>query len=255
MLFESLEHQTFDKNEYELIWCDKLYKERKNLIYVWSKDNDITINYFQPKNKSNYHVHSSVLNECLERAKGKYCIVVGDYSYFDPNWIDIHYQYNNAGYCLSAPQRIYGLPKLSTSLDHPISVFYDTFTPEIFKILPQFRLDSGMELDSKIQLPNGVLIDHRYCYNRNESFPLEAAKKINGWNENYNNRVGESNKEFYLRLLQENKLQIVCDGKATIHRIMSYSIPPFTEFLANEIDGSVNHERYKLLCKKYNVLE
>lgn len=244
-----LERQTFPKTEFELILCDKLYKERKDLIYVWATDNDINVNHFQPKNMSNYHVHSSILNECLERATGKYIICIGDYSYFDPNFIDIHYQYNEAGYCLSAPQKIYALPKLSTCLEQPISVFVENFNPDIFKLLPQFLMDP------KLQLPNGSLIDHRYCYNRNESFPTKAAKNINGWDESYNNRVGPSNKEFYLRLIHENKLQIACDGRASIYRILSYPIPPHTEFLAEEIDDSVNQSRYKQLCEKYNVGE
>lgn len=248
-----LERQTFPKEDFELLLCDKLYKERKDLIYIWAKDNDINVIHFSPKNRSEYHVHSSVLNECLERAMGEYTIVIGDYSYFDSNFIDIHYQYNRAGYTLSSPQRIYGLPKLSTSLEHPISIFRDEFTPEVLKILPQFRLDNGSELDPKIHLPNGTLIDFHYWYNRNESFPTEVAREIGGWDEAYNNRVGESNIEFGLRMQYEGKQTIVCDGRATIHRIMSYAIPPFTSFLSDETDGSINHERYKLLCEKYGV--
>ncbi len=244
-----LEHQTFPKEDFEVIICDKLYKERKDLICVWATDNEININHFEPKNKSQYHVHSSVLNECLEKVEGKYTIVIGDYSYMDPNFIDIHYRYNEAGYCLSAPQHIFGLPKLSNSLCHPISVFAEPFTPEIFKIVPPF------ELDPKLKCPNGALIDFHNWYNRNESFPTEVAKKINGWDENYNNRTGESNLEFGLRMQYEGKQKIACDGRAAIYRIMSYSIPPFTEFLADETDSSVNHERYKQLCKKYNISE
>lgn len=247
MLFTGLEYQTFPKEDYELILCDKLYKERKDLIYVWAKDNDINVNHFEPENKSNYHVHSSVLNECLKKASGEYCIIIGDYTFMQPDWIDIHYQYNKAGYCLSAPQRIYGLPKLSSCLDHPISVFVENFKPEIFKLLPQFQMDP------KLQLPNGVLIDFHYWYNRNESFPTDSARKIGGWDERYNDRTGPSNLEFGLRMQYEAGCKIACDGRASIQRIMSYPIGPFTEFLSEETDDFINQERYKELCKKYNV--
>ena len=249
MLFAGLEHQTFPKDDYELIWCDKIYKERKDLVYVWAKDNNINVIHFEPKNQSKYHIHSSVLNECLEKASGDMCLVIGDYSYMLPHWIDIHYQYNKSGYCLSAPQLIYGLPKLSSCLEHPISVFYEDFNPNVFKVLPQFIMDP------KLQLPNGTLIDHRYCYNRNESFPTLAAKNISGWDESYNNRVGPSNKEFYLRLIYEENCKFACDGRAAIQRIMSYSIPPFLDFLSEEVDDSINQERYKSLCKKYGANE
>ena len=249
MIFAGLEHQTFDKNEYQLVWCDKLYKERRDLVWMWAKENDINVVHFAPKNQSSYHVHSSVLNECLDKASGDICLVIGDYTYMLPHWLEIHYAYHQAGYCLSAPQRIYGLPKLSTCLEHPISIFYETFNSDMFKLLPIFNMDP------KLQLPNGALIDHRYSYNRNDSFPTEMARKINGWDEAYNNRVGPSNKEFFLRLIHECGAKIACDGRAEIYRVMSYPIPPFTEFLTDETDDSINMNRYKELCKKYNVEE
>jgi len=249
MLFAGLEHQTFSKEDYQLILCDKLYKKRKDSVWVWAKDNGINVIHFEPKNQSNYHVHSSVLNECLNKASGEMCLVIGDYTYMLPHWMEIHYAYHQSGYCLSAPQRIYGLPKLSSSLEHPISIFYDDFNPDIFKLMPQFMLDP------KLQLPNGSIIDHKYSYNRNDSFPTKMARQINGWDESYNNRVGPSNKEFYLRLIHECGAKIACDGRAEIYRIMSYPIPPFTCFLSDETDSSINHERYKQLCKKYNVSE
>lgn len=245
MIFAGLEHQTFDKNKYELVWSDKLYKERKDLVWVWAKENGINVIHFPPKNNSNYHVHSSVLNECLNKASGESCIVIGDYTYMLPHWMEIHYAYHQAGYCLSSPQRIYGLPKLSSNLEHPISVFYNDFDPDMFKLLPQFMLDP------KIQLPNGTLIDFHYWYNRNESFKRLDALKIGGWDENYNNRAGQSNLEFGLRLQCEANCKIISDGRAEIHRIMSYPIPPFTEFLSEEMD--INISRYNKLCDKYGV--
>lgn len=249
MLFAGLEHQTFPKEDYELILCDKLYKERCGLVAEWAKENSINLIHFTPKNDSKYHIHSTVLNECLEKSHGDICIVIGDYTFFNEHWIDIHYKYNIAGYCLSAPQMIYGLPKLSSFLEHPISVFSEPFNVEILKVLPQFMMDP------KLQLPNGILIDHRYCYNRNESFTTSSAKKIGGWDESYNNRVGPSNKEFFLRLIHEANCKIACDGRAAIQRIMSYSIPPFTEFLSDETDDYINMQRYKELCAKFNAPE
>jgi len=244
-----LERQTFDKNEYELILCDKLYKHRRGLMREWADENGINLIHFSPKNNSQYHVHSSVLNECLEKAQGKYSIVIGDYTYPEPHWIEIHHAYNEAGYCLSAPQKIFGLPKLSTYLEHPISVFYEPFTPEVFKIIPPFDLDPGHDL------PNGTIINHLGWHNRNDSFPTEIGRQIGGYDESYNNRVGKSNLEFGLRLIHEGKQKIACDGRATIYRILSYAIPPHLEFLAPETDSSINDERYEILCKKYNIKE
>lgn len=248
-----LERQTFPKEEWELILCDKLYKHRRGLLQEWADENKINLIHFQPKNNSTYHVHSSVLNECLEKASGEFSIVIGDYTYVLPHWIDIHYAYNESGYCLSGPQRIYGLPKLSTYLEHPISVFNENFKPEILRILPQFKLETGDLLDPKLKLLNGSLIDYKYWHNRNESFPTEVARNIGGWDESYNNRVGPSNLEFGLRMQYEGKQKIACDGRAVIYRILSYPIPPHTEFLAEETDSSVNEARYQQLCRKYGV--
>jgi hypothetical protein len=247
MIFAGLEHQTFNKNEWELIWCDKLYNERKTFVNTWSEEHNITVKHFEPQDQSPYHIHSSVLNECLEKSEGKYSIVIGDYSYVVPNWIEIHHTYNEAGYCLCAPQKIYALPRLCNNLEQPLSVFKEDFTPDMFKLLPQFMMDP------KLQLLNGALIDFHYWYNRNESFPTEIGKKIGGWDKQYNNRVGPSNLEFGLRIQYEGKQKIACDGRAAIYRILSYPIPPHVEFLAEEIDDSINQSRYKQLCKKYNV--
>lgn len=250
IFFAGIECQIFPRADFEIIWCDKLYDIRKEIVEKWAKENSINVIHFAPENNSKYHVHSSVLNECLKRASGEYCLVIGDYSYMEPDWISVHYQYNNAGYALSGLQKIYGLPKLSPSLEHPISVFIEDFTINTLKLLPEFYL-----IDPKFNLPNGALIDHRYCYNRNESFLTKAAIKIGGWDERYNNRTGESNKEFYLRLIYEGGEKIAYDKRAQIHRIMSNPIPPFTEFLCDETDSSINHERYALLCKKYGANE
>lgn len=247
MFLAGLEHQTFKKEDYELILCDKLYNERHKFIEQWSEENNINVIHFAPENQSTFHVHSSVLNECLNRASGEYCIVVGDYTYMPPDWIYLHWAYNNGGYCLSAPQKIYGLPRLSPNLEHPISTFAENFNVEMLKVLPQFNMDP------KLQLPDGALIDFHYWYNRNESFPTNFARNIGGWDERYNDRPGPSNLEFGLRLQHEAGCQIACDARATIYRIMSYPIPPHVDFLSTEVDDSINQERYKELCKKYNV--
>lgn len=254
VLTYGLERQTFDKNDWELILCDKLYNERKDFIEDWANKHDINLIHFEPKNQSEYHIHSSVLNECLEKAQGKYSIIIGDYSYVEPWWINAHYQYNEAGYCLSAPQRIYALPKLKDNITDPISIFLEPFHPNVLETLAQFSIDSVPVVDQKLLMPVGSIIDFRFWYNRNESFPTEKAKEIGGWDERYNGRVGESNLEFGLRMQYEAGCKIATDKRVTIHRILSYCIPPFTKFLCSELDSSINHERYIELCKKHGVL-
>lgn len=247
MLFSMFEVQTFD--EYEIILCDKLYNIRKDIVKEWSQKNNINVDHFEPKNISEYHKHSSILNESLIKCKGKYTIVIGDYTFAESNWMEWHYKYNAAGYCLSAPQNVYALPKLKCNLDQPFSTFDENFNPEIFKIVPPIALDP------KLGFPIGAIINHQYCHNRNESFPTKAAMDIAGWDENYDDYVGASNKEFYLRLIHEANCNIACDNRASIHRIMSYPIPPFTKFKALETDDSISMSQYKELCKKYGAVE
>jgi len=247
MLFESFKKQTFLKSEFEIVWSDKLYNRRATIVKNWAQENKINVIHFEPQNQSDYHSHNSSLNQCLEKATGQYTIILSDYTYMNPYWIDIHYQYNEAGYCLSAPQIIYGLPKLKSNLEDPFSTFYEEFNTKMFTVLPQFRMDP------KLDAPNGTLVDHRTCYSRNESFPTIYARKIGGWDESYNGRTGPANIEFYVRLIYENNLKFVSDGRAAIQRIMSYPIPPFVKFFDPEDVAIVSTNKYNLLCKKYGV--
>ncbi len=248
MLFLGLENQTFSKSDYELILVDKLYKHRHHLISDWAARNDINIIHLSPTNNSEYHVHSSILNQCLKAATGDCCIVMGDYTYTEPQWIERHYLHYLNGWCTTAPQVIYGLPKLKENLKQCISVFTEPFDIQTLKILPQYKMDV------KLQLPH-QMVDHRVCYNRNESFPRKKALEINGFDERYDNFVGPSNKEFYLRLIYDGKCKIVNDPNNYVHRIMSYPIPPFTNFKSSELDDSMMMKIYKELCKKYNAEE
>lgn len=248
MLFLGLENQTAPKFEWELILVDKLYKHRHHIVEDWAAKNDINAVHLPPTNTSEYHIHSSILNQCLKTATGDCCIVMGDYTYTEPNWIKRHYLHHLNGWCATAPQIIYGLPKLKENLKQCISTFTEPFDAQTLKILPQY------EMDIKLQLQH-VMVDHRVCYNRNESFPREKALEINGFDERYDFNVGPSNKEFYLRLIYEAKCKIANDPDNYIHRIMSYPIPPFTNFKSSEHDNSRTTEIYKETCKKYNVEE
>lgn len=138
--------------------------------------------------------------------------------------------------------------KLKTNLKQCYSVFEEPFSPEMFKILP----DSKMDL--KLQLP-AAIIGYKYWHNRNESFPRQKALDIGGWDEEYNNSVGPSNLEFGLRMQYEAKCRIANDPQNMIYRLLSYPIPPFTKFTTSELDDSKNMKRFKELCKKYNVEE
>lgn len=246
--FFGFEHQNFPKEDYELILCDKLYDFRKTMVENRARNSGINVVHFAPKKDSERHVHSSVLNECLAKARGDCCIVIGDYSCFEPHWIERHYQHYLLGVCCSSPQIIYGLPKLQENLKKGYSVFDNSFNMEMFGILPVFPMDM------KSQLPSQE-IDHRFWYNRNESFPRDKAIAIGGWDESYDNNVGPSNKEFGLRMKYEAGCRIVNDPFNWIRRIMSYPIPPFTTFNASETDDSKNMAKYKELCKKYGAPE
>lgn len=248
MAFMGIENQTFPKDQFELILCDKLYNSRYHIVNDWAVNNNLNIIHFAPSKKTEYHSHSTILNECLNTASGDCCIVAGDYTWFDPVWIERHYFYHTNGWCCAAPQMIYGLPKLKENLKQCYSVFAEQFDLNTFRVLPTFILDP------KLQIPQAQ-IDHRFWYNRNESFPREKGLAIGGWDEGYDNYVGPSNKEFALRLVGETKCRIVNDPINIVRRILSYSIPPFTKFDAVETDDSRNMDKYKELCKKYGLVE
>lgn len=248
VLFYSLEHQTFPKNDYEFILIDRLYKYRHHIVEEWKNKNNINIIHKSPKNESEYHVLSSILNEGLKTATGDCCIVTGDYTYLEPTFIERHYAHHVNGWGCTAPQRIFGLPKLKTNLKQCYSTFNESFSLDTFSLLPEFIMDM------KLQIPS-VQIDHRFCYNRNESFPREKALKINGWDERFIKQPGPANIEFYLRLIQETKCKFRNDPSNVVKRIMSSSIPPHLKFLSTELDDTNTAGMYRELCKKYGVNE
>ena len=247
MLLESLKCQTFPKEDYEVIICDKLYDYRN--YSVREKFKDYNVIHFKPTTISDYYAQSAPLNDCLNRASGELSIVVGDYTYCESNWIERHWLYHLENYCVCAPQVIYGLPPLNNDLRYCWSIFNYEFNVDMFKTLPQF------ELDPKLNIPHNAIVQHYCWYNRNESFPTQWAKDIGGWDETYDQNTSFNNKEFALRLVKEKGAIIVNDKGNSIHRIMSFPIGPHYLFVNPEHDDSVNRKKYEELCAKYGVSE
>lgn len=247
VLYDSLIHQTFPKNEYEVIICDKLYDYRKDLVK--EKFECFNVIHFKPSKISEYYAQSAPLNDCLKRANGELSIIIGDYTYCNPKWIERHWNYHQNGYCTCAPQEIYGLPPLKDNLRNCWSTFKEDFNPIMFKTLPTFVLDP------KLNIPHNIIVNHNFWYNRNESFPTQWAKDIGGWNEEYDKSTAFENKEFALRLFMEKGAVIVNNRENVVYRIMSFPIGPHFLFLNPEYDDNINRKKYEELCKKYEVVE
>lgn len=244
ILSEGLVNQTF-KN-FELVLCDKLYDFRKEIIEVSFPE--LNIKHFRPKEYNKFNAHSAVLNDCLNMAEGNLCIVMGDYTYVPPNWIETHILMHklNPNCIITGPQIIYGLPPLKQNLYHDYTTFDNHFNIEMFKTLPTFFLDP------KLQMPY-CYVDHNYCYNRNESFLRADALSIGGWDERYDTTTGFNNKEFYLRMMMECNLKIANVPQLAIHRIMSFPIPPHNKFFMPESDDSRDRQMYIELCERYGI--
>jgi len=249
MLLESLKCQTFPKEDYEVIICDKLYKYRKNLVAENFKDFNIV--HFEQPTTDQYYAQSKPLNDCLERASGELSIILGDYSFCHSEWILRHWIYHMNNHCVCAPQRIYGLPPLKNDLKNYWSTFKNTFDIDIFKLLPVFNMDPKLSESC----PHNAIVNWHFWYNRNESFPTQWAKDIGGWDESYDKSTSFNNQEFALRLVKEKDAIVVNDIFNSIHRIMSFPIGPHYLFLNPEHDDSLNRKKYEDLCKKYGVIE
>ena len=247
VLYNSMVQQIFPKDDFEIIICDKLYDYRKDLVA--EKFKDFNVVHFKPKIISEYYMQSAPLNDCLERASGELSIVVGDYTYCQPEWIQRHWLYHLGKFCVCSPQVIYGLPPLNSNLKQCWSTFREDFDLIMFKTLPQFMLDP------KLNINYNQIVGHNFWYNRNESFPTQWARDIGGWNEEYDKSTSFENKEFALRLVTKKNAVIINDPDNKIYRIMSFPIGPHYKFINPEHDGSINQKRYENLCIECGVKE
>jgi glycosyltransferase involved in cell wall biosynthesis len=203
VVFESLKHQTF-KN-FELIISDSLYKYRKDIVAQKAKEYTFTVKHIEPtKNAFPVSHFCNAENTALVYVAAKLVLMITDYTYLPKDCVEKHIAFHS--YFPNEKQGFMGahqyksLPELNN--EFPIykhedidkyvsdiengklnnimwSIFKNNFSqdPEILS------LDSMGNADTKLFMSFHHNADQNLFNGKNESIKLEAALKINGWDE------------------------------------------------------------------------
>jgi glycosyltransferase involved in cell wall biosynthesis len=202
IVLKSLEKQTF-KN-FEFIISDSIYKYRKDLVSQQSKKYSFTIKHVEPtKNIFPISNFCNSENAGLINASAKLVLLITDYTYLPADCIEKHVNFHtinkeeNIGYM--CPHQYRSLPKLHSDFssyknEDTDLYMYDLFNGKLNNVLwsifendfdqdPEtLPLDAMGNADNKLVAPYGV--GDMFAFNgKNESFKLEAALKINGFDE------------------------------------------------------------------------
>jgi glycosyltransferase involved in cell wall biosynthesis len=202
IVFKSLERQTF-KN-FELILVDGIYKHRKDIVAQESKKYDFIVKHVEPiKNVFPISCLAHTTNTGFVNASASLVLMITDYTYLPTDCVEKHIKFHNInlaenmGYM--CPHQYKSLPELHPDFTPYQNEDTDLFVSDIitgklnhlmwsifkepFDQDPEaLSLDSMGNADTKLFMPYGPG-DHQAFNAKNESLKIEAALKVNGWDE------------------------------------------------------------------------
>jgi len=224
IMLRGIADQTFA--DFEFILVDWRYHLRHERVLEFAKDIGLKVPFYHVPNHR-YNKYWSVLaagwNTGFMLAEGEIVIMLLDYSYAPPNWIENHLKYHLDGQkrLVMSPHVYKNMPTVVTKnaeapkiidqtdrsvyedpLDwnnfDEISIFESLFTPSWLSKLEEYQYPHR---DPKLDLPTGR-IGYTYMHMKNESFPLDTVLKIGGIDENFDRGKGPMDNEFGFRFMQ-----------------------------------------------------
>lgn len=266
VLFNSLEKQTF-KN-FEVILSDGIYKYRKDIVKEKSKRYNFTIKHVEPTHnifpKSCY---CNANNTGIINASAKLILLLTDYTYLPPGCVQKHIDFHkenpqeNIGYM--CPHQYKALPELhpnftpytrpgdtieetkissegfkndldSGKLEHVMwSIFKDDFNQDP-ELLP---LDQMGNADTKLFMDYGPA-DPNAFNGKNESMKIEAALKVNGYDEDLDGTHCWQDNVFSDALVKKLKFTWIVDPSNKVYIINPRYYMPLSRrvrhYLTNE---------------------
>ena len=203
IVFESLKHQTF--KDFELVISDSIYKYRKNLVAQKAKEYDFAVKHVEPTKNTFPVAHfCNAENTALVNASSKLILMITDYTYLPPDCVEKHIKFHadypddNRGLLGAHQYRLLPPPcsdfptyknedtdKYVADVDSSKlnNVMWSIFEKDFCQDPETMPLDSMGNADTKLFMPFKHNADQNLVNGKNESIKLEAALKINGWDE------------------------------------------------------------------------
>jgi glycosyltransferase involved in cell wall biosynthesis len=265
VVFKGLSQQSFQN--FELILVDGIHQYRKDLVFQKSQEYRFTVKHVEPTKKA-FPVANfcNTSNTGIINASADLLLLITDYTYLPSDCVEKHIKFHtdfpaeNVGYM--CPHQYHSLPELSPNFTpyHQATSIYATTNEQteayvediktgklknvmwsIFKndfdqdpkTLP---LDSIGKIDIKFTLPFEVA-DWRTFNAKNESIKTEAALKINGYDEDFDEGYPYQDSIFSLMLTRKLNFIWLVDKDNIAHIINPRFVMPFAKRLRTPEDN------------------
>jgi hypothetical protein len=218
-----LANQTF--KDFEVIFVDGRYYKRHGKVLDFVKKTGLKQPFYHvPNHRYNgiWSVNCAGVNTGFMLSEGEIVIMLLDYAYTPPEWIENHLKYHDKRRLVMAPHLYTEMPEVVTKdggkpLFFPfggeqttvenilrqkenfdeISIFKSFYNPNWIEKL---KVLEPPDTDPKAAFPTGP-IAHTYMHTKNESFPLSVVLDIGGIDENFDRGRGAGDTEFGFRFV------------------------------------------------------
>jgi glycosyltransferase involved in cell wall biosynthesis len=207
--------QTFD--DFEVIFVDGRYHKRHAEVLDLVVASGLKQPFFHVPNhrygEGPWTTISAGFNTGFMLATGEIVLMLCDYAYAPPGWIEAHLAHHTEPRMVVAPHRYRAMPPFAdcfgirqfvagASLQDVVAQWteFAELSDEPMRAEQVLACLVEPENDSKLSMPTGP-VDHLYMHTKNESFPLESVLGIGGCDENYDRGRGPGDHDLGRRLI------------------------------------------------------
>ena len=212
LTFEGLARQTF--KDFEVVLVDHRYEHRHKQVMEYAKELGLNVIHVPEHHRNGkWNVLTAGWNTGFMLSEGRVIIMLMDYAYMRPNWVEKHLSYhapNSDIKFVMGAHEYRTTPKIKIPFNE-LSIFENQFKPEIMSGLKLFKPPHA---DPKLTLNTGS-IGYTYTHMKNESFLREIVYDVNGCDENFDKGKGPSDNEFGYRFMLRG-CSILLDKELTI---------------------------------------
>ena len=205
VLYDSMARQEFD-GQFEVVIADEFYKEGRGAIIesMGRARMRFRLVHIPPKRECRIYDDSLGVNTALAAASGELAVILADFTWAPPNYLQAHWDFHkaNPGWSMSAYLDRYPLPPMKGepySIERDWwSVFKEDFAPSWFDGRePIYRERRGcvgkVHDDGKVEIPGD------YIYLLGDSVPLAIVNELGGIDERYIGGYGSNDVDFGMR--------------------------------------------------------